>query len=84
MLIKLTKPLTEAAIKYFLVQAIASTLIIVRVASNLFSSQALVLETSESLLLVSLLIKAGTPPLHFWFTDISTKLNWSQCIILFT
>lgn len=83
-LINLKKPLTEVAIKYFLIQAMASTLMIIRVTINLISSQFLMLEAVETLLLISLLMKAGTPPLHFWFPDIALKLNWFQCIILFT
>ncbi len=64
-LIKITRPFTEAVIKYFLVQALASTLLI---ASALFSIATVKnsnLPITDLLLSIALLIKAGTPPFHF-------------------
>jgi len=83
-LVKINKNLTEACLKYFLVQALASTLLIVRATLNLATSQGLVLETLEILIFIALLMKAGIPPLHFWFPELVNKLNWTQCFILFT
>lgn len=64
MLVRLNKPLAEAAVKYFLAQAVASTLLISGVALNTLFSQKLILESFELLVLLALLIKAGIPPLH--------------------
>lgn len=83
-LIKINKNLTEATLKYFLIQALASTMLIVRTTLNMGTSHAIILETLEVLIIASLLIKAGIPPLHFWFPELINKLNWAQCFILFT
>jgi len=84
MLNKINKNLTEACLKYFLVQALASTILIAGTTLNASTSQVLTLEVTETLVLISLLIKAGAPPLHFWFPELINKLNWTQCFILFT
>nr|YP_003359523.1 NADH dehydrogenase subunit 2 [Gandalfus yunohana]ACC62357.1 NADH dehydrogenase subunit 2 [Gandalfus yunohana] len=70
---------SEAALKYFLIQALASTLIIM--------SSCLILLTpiiSTSLILMSLLLKLGAAPFHFWFPQISEGLSWPQTILLMT
>nr|ASS30653.1 NADH dehydrogenase subunit 2 [Gastroptychus investigatoris] len=80
-LIVLSKDLysTEAALKYFLIQALASSLII-------FSSSILLFSSSLSFIIIafSLLLKMGASPFHFWFTQIVGGLNWFQSIILMT
>nr|ASS30666.1 NADH dehydrogenase subunit 2 [Gastroptychus rogeri] len=70
---------TEAALKYFLIQALASSLII-------FSSAILLFSGPLSLMIIafSLLLKMGSAPFHFWFTQIVEGLNWFQSIILMT
>jgi len=83
-LIKINQPLTERAIKYFITQAIASLILILRVSVNFFSSEEMLLIVEEKIIFFSLLIKAGVPPFHFWFPQIIDQLHWSQCFILFT
>jgi len=83
-LTKINKNLTEAAIKYFLIQAMASTLLIISVNSNFVSSESSILFSSELLIIFALLIKSGIPPFHFWFPEITNNLNWVQCFLLFT
>nr|YP_009652395.1 NADH dehydrogenase subunit 2 [Sinella curviseta]QAU56466.1 NADH dehydrogenase subunit 2 [Sinella curviseta] len=84
MLINSTTLATEAAIKYFLAQALASIMLIFSMVLNLFFSQQLNLEMTEIFIFLALIMKAGLAPLHFWFPQVSANLKWLQCLILFT
>lgn len=83
-LLKINKPLVEATLKYFLIQALASTILIIRVNLILTYSAGLKIDSIELLVFISLLLKAGIPPLHFWFPSIISNLHWPQCFILFS
>lgn len=83
-LIKLSKNLTEVAIKYFLTQAIASLILIFSISINFLFSENNILEIIEIFIACSLTLKRGIAPFHFWFPQISNLLNWTQCLILFT
>nr|YP_009973064.1 NADH dehydrogenase subunit 2 [Cancer pagurus]QNH68751.1 NADH dehydrogenase subunit 2 [Cancer pagurus] len=76
---KMNPYFSEAALKYFLVQALASTFIIMS------SSLLLIfIDLSYYLILMALLMKLGAAPFHFWFPQIMEGLAWSQTIILMT
>nr|YP_010248191.1 NADH dehydrogenase subunit 2 [Gonodactylus smithii]QTK16231.1 NADH dehydrogenase subunit 2 [Gonodactylus smithii]UEV87001.1 NADH dehydrogenase subunit 2 [Gonodactylellus affinis] len=70
---------SEASLKYFLTQALASAMILLAssamVAGVLFHSY---------LLSVALLIKMGAAPFHMWFPMVAEGLGWLQFIILST
>nr|AEL29519.1 NADH dehydrogenase subunit 2 [Drosophila hypercephala] len=78
---------TEASLKYFLTQALASTVL-------LFSSIILMLknnmniEINESfvsmIITSSLLMKSGAAPFHFWFPNMMEGLTWMNSLILMT
>lgn len=78
---------TEASLKYFLTQALASTVL-------LFSSILLILknninteinESFTSIIIISaLLLKRGAAPFHFWFPNIMEGLTWINALILIT
>nr|NP_694532.1 NADH dehydrogenase subunit 2 [Panulirus japonicus]BAC16329.1 NADH dehydrogenase subunit 2 [Panulirus japonicus] len=68
----------EAALKYFLIQAVGSALVIFS-APLLISS-----EMFYSSILLALLVKVGAAPFHFWLPAIVDGLNWVQLIILMT
>lgn len=84
MLIRTSPKLTEAAIKYFLSQAIASIILILSISINFFSSELISLESLEIFLCLALTIKAGLAPLHYWFPQVIQNLLWPQCFIIFT
>nr|YP_009927070.1 NADH dehydrogenase subunit 2 [Trachypenaeus curvirostris]ART64893.1 NADH dehydrogenase subunit 2 [Trachypenaeus curvirostris] len=70
---------SEAALKYFLIQALGSSIIV------LSASLMLIKSTSANLLLtIALLLKAGAAPFHFWFPSVMEGLQWPQAIILMT
>nr|YP_006883536.1 NADH dehydrogenase subunit 2 [Alvinocaris chelys]AFO37820.1 NADH dehydrogenase subunit 2 [Alvinocaris chelys] len=69
----------EASLKYFLIQALGSAIILASAPSFLL------FESSPNLLICSaLLLKMGAAPVHFWFPSVMEGINWLQCIILMT
>jgi len=70
---------SEAALKYFLIQALGSSVIILSASIILFS-----LYYSRILIIIALLLKAGAAPFHFWFPRVIEGLHWPQAIILIT
>nr|WGF20829.1 NADH dehydrogenase subunit 2 [Sinelater perroti] len=77
----------EASMKYFIVQAIASTIILMSIIimtlkTNLFS----ILEPTNYTLFLSsaLLTKMGMAPFHFWFPEVLEGLSWMNCLLILT
>nr|YP_009863726.1 NADH dehydrogenase subunit 2 [Bottapotamon lingchuanense]QKE31057.1 NADH dehydrogenase subunit 2 [Bottapotamon lingchuanense] len=77
--IKMNYYFSESALKYFLIQALGSTLLIM--SSCMFMSFP---QMSPPLLLTSLFLKLGSAPFHFWFPQVMSGLTWPQAIILST
>nr|YP_010946453.1 NADH dehydrogenase subunit 2 [Caeparia donskoffi]WGO57171.1 NADH dehydrogenase subunit 2 [Caeparia donskoffi] len=78
---------TEAALKYFLIQALASSalLFIIIFKSIIESMFSLINSFMTSIIIVTpLLMKSGVAPLHWWFPNVMEGLNWSNCFILMT
>nr|ALO70781.1 NADH deshydrogenase subunit 2 [Ocypus brunnipes] len=77
---------SEASLKYFVTQTLASTILlfsIVIMSNNIF----MVNQIKSNLLLIfssALLTKIGAAPFHFWFPEIVEGLSWFNCMILFT
>jgi len=80
---KITYQSTEASIKYFLTQAVASVFIIFIVIfiNRITLSSSLSIPT---LVTAALLLKAGVAPLHFWYPQVIICSEWLQCLILLT
>nr|BCD33826.1 NADH dehydrogenase subunit 2 [Geothelphusa tenuimanus] len=76
---KMNSYFSESALKYFLIQALGSTLFILSTCMLLSFPQ-----MSPPLLLTSLLLKLGSAPFHFWFPQVMSGLIWPQAIILMT
>nr|QFG40112.1 NADH dehydrogenase subunit 2 [Alpheus bellulus] len=70
---------SEAALKYFLIQALGSAIILISA-----TSMSLFLINPSLLILGALLLKMGAAPVHFWFPPIMQGVSWPQCIILMT
>ena len=66
---------TEAAIKYFLAQALGSRLLLL---------SATITTKLTPILLFSLLIKAGIAPFHYWFPLVIRTRRWIICLLLTT
>nr|QYK19536.1 NADH dehydrogenase subunit 2 [Neoamphitrite affinis] len=67
----------EAAIKYFLVQALASIILLITTIPTQNTNWPI-------LLLLALLMKLGMAPCHFWLPSIMVSLSWTLCWILST
>nr|WEW73465.1 NADH dehydrogenase subunit 2 [Macrobrachium sp.] len=70
---------SEAALKYFLVQAMGSAVLLIAAATLLIMTEA-----SKVIIVCALLLKMGAAPLHFWLPPIMQGISWSRCIILMT
>lgn len=76
---------SEAAIKYFLAQAIGSGILLLGAFSNLIFTNYHFISASRSFfILFALLIKLGAAPCHFWFPAVIRNISWPLCIILST
>nr|YP_010709551.1 NADH dehydrogenase subunit 2 [Rhagonycha tibetana]WCS40147.1 NADH dehydrogenase subunit 2 [Rhagonycha tibetana] len=79
---------SEASVKYFIVQTIASSIIIINITLvmmnfNLSSNMNLI---NMNLIMMNsaFLIKIGMAPFHFWFPEIIHGLNWINSMIILT
>nr|ABY57645.1 NADH dehydrogenase subunit 2 [Paraleucophenga emeiensis] len=78
---------TESSLKYFLTQALASTVL-------LFAIILLMLKNSmnmnfyqpyiSTIMMSSLLLKSGAAPFHFWFPNMMEGLTWMNALVLMT
>nr|ADG62373.1 NADH dehydrogenase subunit 2 [Stegana angustigena]ADG62374.1 NADH dehydrogenase subunit 2 [Stegana angustigena]ADG62375.1 NADH dehydrogenase subunit 2 [Stegana angustigena]QBF01227.1 NADH dehydrogenase subunit 2 [Stegana angustigena] len=78
---------TEASLKYFLIQALASTVLLFAVILMMMKSKINYndnLSYEMLIILSSLLLKSGTAPFHFWFPNIMEGLSWMNCLLLMT
>nr|QNJ59963.1 NADH dehydrogenase subunit 2 [Acrolophitus hirtipes] len=78
--------MNESTIKYFIVQAMASTML-------LFSILLIQMEypimweemmIPSMMIMSSLLLKIGAAPFHFWFPEVMSTSSWINCLILMT
>nr|YP_009123038.1 NADH dehydrogenase subunit 2 [Austropotamobius pallipes]AJK90922.1 NADH dehydrogenase subunit 2 [Austropotamobius pallipes] len=69
---------SESALKYFLVQALASIVIIFSASFTLLTYNFVMLFS------LSLLLKLGAAPFYFWLPQVMEGLNWPQVVVLMT
>nr|AXS66434.1 NADH dehydrogenase subunit 2 [Elateroidea sp. 5 KM-2017] len=67
---------SESMIKYFIVQALASTIFLFALLNPFINS--------ELMILSSMSIKLGLTPFHFWYPMIMEGMSWINCLILST
>nr|QBF01219.1 NADH dehydrogenase subunit 2 [Stegana xui] len=78
---------TEASLKYFLVQAMASTILLFAIILMMLKNNInYEIDASfiSSIILSSLLLKSGAAPFHFWFPNIMEGLSWMNCLLVMT
>nr|AYW52233.1 NADH dehydrogenase subunit 2 [Ptilodactylidae sp. 2 ACP-2013] len=82
------KMTAESAIKYFIIQAMASSMflfaIIMMSMHNSSPSKLINLNVLMMIFNSSLFTKMGAAPFHFWFPEIMEGLNWMNCLLLMT
>nr|YP_009159451.1 NADH dehydrogenase subunit 2 [Palaemon serenus]AKQ09496.1 NADH dehydrogenase subunit 2 [Palaemon serenus] len=70
---------SEAALKYFLVQALGSATLLASVTMLLMFT-----DPPKILILGSLILKMGAAPLHFWLPPVMQGMSWPNCFVLMT
>nr|YP_010602073.1 NADH dehydrogenase subunit 2 [Ocellarnaca nigra]WAM61702.1 NADH dehydrogenase subunit 2 [Ocellarnaca nigra] len=78
---------TEATLKYFLIQALASIIFLFSTTLMQFLSfNSSTMSNNFFVMLISstLLLKMGAAPFHFWFPGTMEGLNWVNCFLLMT
>nr|YP_010506485.1 NADH dehydrogenase subunit 2 [Syritta pipiens]UPX88499.1 NADH dehydrogenase subunit 2 [Syritta pipiens]UXF58177.1 NADH dehydrogenase subunit 2 [Syritta pipiens] len=78
----------EASLKYFLTQALASSILLFSTILFLYMNNLMnYINTNpyiNMMILSSLFMKSGTAPFHFWFPNVMEGLNWTNALILMT
>jgi len=70
----------EATIKYFLIQAFASIILLIfLINKNLFF-----INRNNLIIILPLLIKLSLIPFHLWLPSILEGLNWFSCLLIIT
>lgn len=79
---------SEASLKYFLTQALASSILLFSIILfSFFIEWKIILNFNSKINIIlasSLIIKTGIAPFHFWFPIVIEGLNWINNIILIT
>lgn len=78
---------SEASVKYFIVQTIASSIIIINITLliiNFNISRNIIISLNLLIINSAFLIKIGIAPFHFWFPEIIFGLTWFNSIIILT
>nr|UOU84902.1 NADH dehydrogenase subunit 2 [Rhamphomyia geniculata] len=80
---------TEASLKYFLTQALASSILLLAIIMNMLKFNLIINYYQVNMfinmiILSTLLLKSGTAPFHFWFPTVMEGLTWINALILMT
>nr|YP_009471521.1 NADH dehydrogenase subunit 2 [Tesseropora rosea]AVH80317.1 NADH dehydrogenase subunit 2 [Tesseropora rosea] len=78
------KKSSEAAIKYFLIQAIASALVIFCSMFFFIYTGVFFILSPNILITLALCTKLGMAPFHFWFPEVLEGMNWINSLLLLT
>nr|URX53824.1 NADH dehydrogenase subunit 2 [Glyptotermes sp. 13 AB-2022a]URX53850.1 NADH dehydrogenase subunit 2 [Postelectrotermes sp. 2 AB-2022a]URX53863.1 NADH dehydrogenase subunit 2 [Postelectrotermes sp. 2 AB-2022a] len=77
---------TEASLKYFIVQALASSILLFMVVMKMLVNQNMI--TNGGLysyaIMTPLLLKMGAAPMHWWFPKVMEGLSWMNCLLMMT
>lgn len=75
---------SESAIKYFLVQAIGSGLLISSIFLSYTIQRPITAQIIPYIILLRLILKLGIAPLHFWFPPVIAGISWISATLLTT
>nr|YP_009409419.1 NADH dehydrogenase subunit 2 [Anoplocnemis curvipes]ASH96370.1 NADH dehydrogenase subunit 2 [Anoplocnemis curvipes] len=80
------KKSSQAMMIYFLSQSIGSITLLFSVLINslVFTYPTLINELTTIMIMISIMIKVGAAPFHFWLPEMMANLNWSECMLLMT
>nr|QZK21480.1 NADH dehydrogenase subunit 2 [Drepanotermes sp. ANIC 0590] len=78
---------TEASLKYFIVQVLASATLLFMVVMKALTEDLFTFEGSiytPMIICTPLLLKSGAAPFHWWFPGVMEGLSWENCALLMT
>nr|YP_010693295.1 NADH dehydrogenase subunit 2 [Bactrocera wuzhishana]WCB99139.1 NADH dehydrogenase subunit 2 [Bactrocera wuzhishana] len=78
---------TEASLKYFLVQAMASAVLLFAIMMMYLNNYPIIQDNysyNNLMVISSLLLKSGAAPFHFWFPNVMEGLSWMNSLTLMT
>nr|QXE46430.1 NADH dehydrogenase subunit 2 [Cephalcia infumata] len=76
---------TESSMKYFMVQALTSTIFLFTIIFLSINMSLMKLNFIMKLIMnMTLMFKMGAAPFHWWFIEIIKNMNWISCLILMT
>nr|QED57274.1 NADH dehydrogenase subunit 2 [Anthonomus eugenii]QED57342.1 NADH dehydrogenase subunit 2 [Anthonomus eugenii]QED57374.1 NADH dehydrogenase subunit 2 [Anthonomus eugenii] len=78
------KSTSEAMIKYFMVQAMASTILLFSILMFQLASTKMMSASTYFILNSALFMKMGAAPLHFWYPEVLSGLPWKNNFIMLT
>nr|APX39313.1 NADH dehydrogenase subunit 2 [Longitarsus dorsalis] len=76
----------EATLKYFITQALASTIILFTIIISMNTMETLSNQNYWLMMIMNsaLLTKLGAAPFHYWFPEVMEGLNWMNNLLLLT
>nr|ADU55320.1 NADH dehydrogenase subunit 2 [Dosidicus gigas] len=78
----------EASMKYFIIQSMSSSILIISsvlMYNNTLSWYSMFTDSAFSLMIIlSLVLKLGGAPLHFWMPSIAKQMSWSILFMMLT
>nr|ALO70644.1 NADH deshydrogenase subunit 2 [Lathrobium brunnipes] len=77
---------SEASMKYFITQALASTMLMFSIILMSMNFNPMWMLDNHMMIMFNsaLLTKMGAAPFHFWFPEVMEGLNWVNCFIILT
>nr|URH17034.1 NADH dehydrogenase subunit 2 [Aparatermes thornatus] len=78
---------TEASLKYFIVQVLASATLLFMVVMKTLTEDLFSFDSNPytpMIICTPLLLKSGAAPLHWWFPGVMEGLSWENCMLLMT
>nr|AVN67634.1 NADH dehydrogenase subunit 2 [Parcoblatta divisa] len=78
---------TEASLKYFLIQALASSILLFLIISKTMINEFFYMlnsTISSTIMNTPLLLKSGAAPFHWWLPSVMEGLDWINCFFLLT
>nr|QXT44596.1 NADH dehydrogenase subunit 2 [Ruptitermes nr. cangua G16-174] len=78
---------TEASLKYFIVQVLASATLLFMVVMKTLTEDLFSFDSNPytpMIICTPLLMKSGAAPLHWWFPGVMEGLSWENCALLMT
>nr|YP_011009658.1 NADH dehydrogenase subunit 2 [Hygia bidentata]WPV77650.1 NADH dehydrogenase subunit 2 [Hygia bidentata] len=81
-----SKKSSQAMMIYFLIQSISSILLLfsVTMSSTMFLYNELMNDSFKIMIIISIMMKTGAAPFHFWLPEMMSNISWTKCMILMT